>query len=142
MKESARQALCSVQKLTGAICGKCPGAEPNRCCDLDFCTAVELGLKTVGKTFPRTDHPTLFFMGPQGCTVPPEYRPGCSGYVCPDQMEKQPRTLRREYQKLHGKFDQDPEVQQMLGAANRYLFRTRGPLKQGALDPFRKITGL
>ena len=120
MKESAKNALCKVQQLTAAACQKCVTDEPYRCCSTEFCQAVEAGLKAVGKEFPKTSHPTLQYMGEKGCMVPPELRPGCSGYVCISVLEKD-RNFRREYERLHKKFQEDETVDKMLEASNRFL---------------------
>lgn len=128
MKDSTRQALCAVQKLTQKLCEGCNATSPYRCCERDFCIAVERGLLAVGKSIPRTDHPQLPFMGPSGCVVPAELRPGCSGYVCEDRLDTRP--LRREYDRLHDKFMGDPDVEKMLGAATRHLFLMRGKPKR------------
>lgn len=120
MKESAKNALCKIQKLTEEACRKCVTPTKYRCCSKEFCQAVESGLKAAGKAIPKTEHQELHYMGASGCVVPAELRPGCSGYVCKGALEGD-RNLRREYVRIHPKFDQDEEVSKMLAASNKFL---------------------
>lgn len=120
MKESAKNALCKIQQLTLKACQGCVTDNPYRCCSSEFCRAVEAGLKAVSKDIPKTSHPSLQYMSEKGCVVPPELRPGCSGYVCQGALEKD-RNFRREYVRLHDKFSQDETVNKMLEASNNFL---------------------
>ena len=70
-------------ELTNPECGKC--RVPLSCCDAMYCgCAQEYALEEWGVdlTPVRTDHPTLPFMGPAGCSVPPYLRPLCTLHVC------------------------------------------------------------
>ena len=127
MKESTVNALRKIQSLTAKVCQGC-NHEGNkyRCCDKEFCEAVEKGLTAIGKDIPKTGHPDLQYMGEKGCVVPAEYRPGCSGYVCRQNMD---RPTRREYDRLHTKFQNDPDVHKMMDAANNHLHKKIGGLK-------------
>ena len=82
--------------------------ETYRCCDSVFCAVVDDHLNQVGIKISKTDNPSLPFMGPDGCVVPPELRPFCSTYVCPDRL-KGDRKFRREYQRIRAKIEADPE---------------------------------
>ncbi len=122
MKESVKNHLIKLHQLTNASCRKCP--QSYSCCERDFCLAVESGLSAIGTTIQRTTHPTLPFMGPSGCVVPPELRPGCSGYVCTATL-KSNRKLRREWAHLHTKIVGDETVAKLMDAANSYLKKVR-----------------
>lgn len=116
MKERVCNSIRRIQALTAEKCQTCPGVGEFRCCDAVFCRGVEAGLRAIGVSIPRTEHPTIPFMGPKGCVVPAEYRPGCSGYVCPSQLQGD-RTFRREWRRLHERYWEDPEVTKMMAAA-------------------------
>jgi len=63
--------------LTRPKCGEC--RSPMSCCDPMYCDmADEISLGKIAKT----GHPTLKFMGPGGCVVPPHLRPLCTLHVC------------------------------------------------------------
>ncbi len=67
--------------LTKGECTRCP--KPHSCCDAVYCQAAANYAKgTWGIDLPKTNHPTLPFMGPQGCTVPPHLRPICTVHTC------------------------------------------------------------
>lgn len=44
--------------------------------------AADYALRYYGVVLEPTGHPTIPFLGPQGCTVPPHLRPICSLHVC------------------------------------------------------------
>lgn len=125
MKESSINNLRKLQEFTGKLCASCPSATANRCCDTEFCKAVEQGLQSIGKEIPKTTHPTLQYMGEKGCVVPAELRPGCSGFLCNSHLTD--RKVRKQYDHLHTKFMNDPAVMKLMDIANKYLFRTLGP---------------
>ena len=55
---------------------------PHSCCSPEYCDmAVERAAED-GITLEETGHPTLRFMGPDGCTVAPHLRPLCTLHVC------------------------------------------------------------
>jgi len=129
MRESAKNALCKIQKLTEEACRKCVTSEPYRCCSSEFCLAVEAGMNAVGKEIPKTSHPSLQYMGKTGCVVPAEFRPGCSGYACQGALESD-RKFRREYVRLHEKFQDDETLNKMLAASNNFLKNIFGFIKK------------
>lgn len=55
---------------------------PHSCCDSMYCDLTEQWAKEQGVTLQPTDHPTLKFMGPTGCTVAPHLRPTCTLHNC------------------------------------------------------------
>lgn len=56
---------------------------PHSCCDAMYCDIAEEWSRMNGVTLePLTHHPTLKFMGPNGCTVPPHLRPHCTLHTC------------------------------------------------------------
>lgn len=56
---------------------------PHSCCDEFYCLFSEGYARDVyGIELPKTDHPRLQYMGPQGCTVAPHLRPLCTLHVC------------------------------------------------------------
>ncbi len=70
-----------IAELTRPKClGECP--EPGRCCTPAYCDLAELRAKEYGRAFPYQGHPTLKFLGEQGCVVPPYLRPLCAVHVC------------------------------------------------------------
>jgi hypothetical protein len=70
-------------EMTNPECGKCRA--PRSCCDAMYCGCAEEYARDewgFDLTPLKTDHPTLPFMGPDGCTVPPHLRPLCSLHTC------------------------------------------------------------
>ena len=68
--------------LTKSECGV-PCLRPQRCCSPDYCeTALSWAKQEYGVDLPRTNHPTLPLMGPNGCTAAPQYRPICTMQNC------------------------------------------------------------
>lgn len=115
MRQRTVNALRAVAALTNAKCGTCKaeGHKKTRCCDKVFCDVVAAGLERAGMpAIAPTGHPTIPFMGEKGCVVPPELRPGCSGYVCREHLSD--RTFRRRWAKLHNRFAGDPDVKAMM----------------------------
>ena len=55
---------------------------PHTCCDEMYCAMTEEYALEHGVKLERTNHPTLRFMGPQGCTVEPHLRPLCTLHTC------------------------------------------------------------
>jgi len=56
------------------------------CCDAAFCWAVHRGLSKLGITYEFDPDAELPYMGPEGCRVLPEHRPGCAIHVCHDRQ--------------------------------------------------------
>lgn len=112
MKETTATLIRQVQKLTELKCQTCPTREPYRCCDRTFCDLAEQGAKALGYTPQKTDHPDLPYMGPKGCVIPAEYRPGCSTYVCFHHLED--REFRREYNRKMQKIQADTDFRKAL----------------------------
>lgn len=67
-------------EMTNAECKKC--RVPLSCCSPEYCEMVEQDSQAQGIVLQRTDHPTLPFMGPDGCIVPPHLRPICTVHTC------------------------------------------------------------
>lgn len=56
---------------------------PRTCCDAFYCEmAAQWAKQEYGIVLKPTGHPTLPFMGPNGCTVEPHLRPVCTVHVC------------------------------------------------------------
>lgn len=108
MKERIRNRLQKIAALTGAKCATCVNVGPYRCCDPVFCDMAEASAKALGYQPVRTGH-AIPFMGPKGCTIPPEYRPGCAGFVCGEHLAAD-RQFAREYRRLHDEISADPEI--------------------------------
>ena len=67
--------------LTRPKClGECP--EPGGCCRPDYCSQAEARALAFGIHLPRQPHPTLPYMGEEGCVVPPYLRPLCAVHIC------------------------------------------------------------
>lgn len=73
-----------IAELTKPKCGQC--RVPYQCCQPDVCELIALCAKEDGIDLPRTDHPTLPFMGPEGCTLEPFQRPLCAVHVCENHL--------------------------------------------------------
>ena len=108
MKERIRNRLQKIAALTSGKCATCPGVGEYRCCDAMFCEMAEASAKALGYQPVRTGH-EIPFMGPKGCTIPPEYRPGCAGFVCGEHLAAD-RKFAREYRRLHDEISSDPEI--------------------------------
>lgn len=53
------------------------------CCAPEHCLVTrEYAAENWGVELEVTDHPTLMFMGPEGCTVKPHLRPICTVHTC------------------------------------------------------------
>lgn len=86
MKSATIKSLRELAKITGEKCAKCPTLETYRCCDAYFCGMAKPEMESLGVSIPEVEDGPLPYMGPTGCVVPPEYRPGCSGFVCPQHL--------------------------------------------------------
>jgi hypothetical protein len=70
-----------IAEMTRPKClGECP--EPGACCQPGYCDFAEQRAAQFGVALTPQPHPTLRFMGPAGCVVPPYLRPLCSVHVC------------------------------------------------------------
>ncbi len=69
-----------MSKLTRPFCDTC--RVPRSCCEEEYCMIAEENLGEHGITIEHTGHPTLPFMSPTGCIVPPFARPLCTFHVC------------------------------------------------------------
>lgn len=70
-------------ELTNPECRKC--RVPLSCCDDMYCGCAEEYARVewgVDLTPLKTDHPTLTFMGEDGCVVEPHLRPLCTLHTC------------------------------------------------------------
>jgi hypothetical protein len=68
-------------ELTRDRCG-CED-QPNHCCSKEYCIAAAgFSLLFYGVRLAPTEHPSIPFMSPLGCIVPPHLRPVCTLHVC------------------------------------------------------------
>lgn len=91
----AVQALRRAARVTKAVCVGCDHDTPARCCSALFCGIVEKGLVAINEPVPAK--PGLYgapFLGPNGCVVPPELRPGCAAYACEERLGPAARAER------------------------------------------------
>ena len=115
MKEATKNQLCKIQKLTSAACKK----DGFDCCSKFFCKVSELEMKALGFHVDKTDNKDIPYMGPKGCVIPPEYRPGCTMYVCPNHLKD--RTFRREWDRHRQKIFSDKVMGAAVEEANREI---------------------
>lgn len=82
MNERRIQLFREMSDLTAPECAKnCKF--PHTCCDEMYCNMTEEYALEQGVTFePAHHHPTLKFMGPNGCIVEPHLRPWCTLHTC------------------------------------------------------------
>lgn len=76
-----------IHELTHSACLTCPNAAaslPNRCCDPMACENARKWAALKGVTLQPTGHPTLPFMGADGCVVDITLKPLCALHVCPE----------------------------------------------------------
>lgn len=55
---------------------------PHSCCSPEYCQMAREVAKEWGVELDETDHPTLPFMGDNGCVVAPHLRPMCTIHTC------------------------------------------------------------
>lgn len=55
---------------------------PLSCCSPEYCDIARDFAAAHEVILDNTDHPTLPFMGPEGCTVEPHWRPLCTVHTC------------------------------------------------------------
>ena len=68
-------------ELTLPECKQC--RVPLSCCSAEYCEmAKEYALERFEIELKPTDHPSLPFMTPTGCSVPPYLRPLCTLHTC------------------------------------------------------------
>ena len=66
---------------TKGECANC--RSPHQCCNAMECgVTAQYALEDWGVTLEPTGHPTIPFMGPNGCVVPPHLRPICTVHTC------------------------------------------------------------
>ncbi len=69
-------------EITVVKCKRCSKGA-GTCCNVYACKLVEKFAKAeYGVTLMRTGHPTLLFMGSEGCIVAPHMRPVCTVHTC------------------------------------------------------------
>lgn len=115
MKESTRNQLCKMKKLTSSRCAK----DGFDCCSKFFCKVSEIEMKALGYHIDKTDNPEIPYMGPNGCVIPPEYRPGCTMYVCPKHLDD--RTFRREWESRRKKIFRDEAMGELVTTTNQVI---------------------
>lgn len=67
-------------ELTRPECDKCRA--PRSCCSPEYCDLAEEVAAERGVQLIATKHPTLKFMGANGCIVPPHLRQLCTVHTC------------------------------------------------------------
>lgn len=107
MKDSTKNAFKKLSELTLSKCQTCVSPDKYRCCDKLFCDAVEKNLIKQNIKIEKPNVENIPYMGEKGCVVPPELRPLCTGFACPDHFDD--RKFRREYDRLVEKVNSDPE---------------------------------
>lgn len=113
MKDRTRTAFNKLGGITGKKCAQCPATEKYRCCDAMFCNLNAAYLRAVkAPEFPMPGVGGIPYMSESGCTIPPAYRPYCTGYVCLPHFTAD-RDFRREYDRLIGRIGQDPAAPPM-----------------------------
>lgn len=81
------EAFAKLSEHTRDKCASC--RVPHNCCSADQCRVVnDQALEMFGVDLQETDHPTLPFLGPNGCVVPPHLRPNCTVHVCGQHFGK------------------------------------------------------
>lgn len=81
MTPRAAKLIRRMHRLTSRQCRR-TGCEFD-CCTIDFCGVVRAGLQLMGEEVEPVTREPWSYKGPSGCVVPPELRPGCSGFLCP-----------------------------------------------------------
>lgn len=109
MKEETKLALKQLAEITKAKCGQCPTLPLTRCCDSDFCNLASQEMAAHGFYLPPTDNPVVPYLGPNGCIVPPEYRPGCTLFVCPGHLALD-KEFKAQWGELRDKVKADETV--------------------------------
>ncbi len=91
------------------------------CCAPRYCDLAERRAAEFGLSLPRQAHPSLKYMGEEGCIVPPYLRPLCAVHVCEYELHLNPgfgrgyRSLREKVVALEQKLgpswpiDMDPD---------------------------------
>lgn len=109
LSDEMQQAYDEIHAMTHAACLTCPNEAAQRrfrCCDATACENARKWAALKGVTLQDTGHPTLPFMGPQGCVLAPELKPLCTMHVCPDsRLHSAPRylELRQTIEELEGR---------------------------------------
>lgn len=76
--EAITKPLC----LGGVGCGALAD-RPYHCCERQYCEmAQRFARDEYGLELEPTNHPTIPFMGPEGCIVPSHLRPICTLHAC------------------------------------------------------------
>lgn len=104
-KQTTDQLWAEMAALTQELCketkGKCKGT--GWCCAPMYCEGARDYAKRRGVELKETGHKTLPFCGPEGCTVPPQYRPLCTVHQCCVEMRFDEKSDR--YWKLRDKLN-------------------------------------
>ncbi|MEE8397159.1 MAG: hypothetical protein V3S29_13975 [bacterium] len=71
---------------------KCMGGchEPGACCQPRYCSQAAARAREFGISLAGQAHPTLPYLGPDGCVAPPYLRPLCSMHVCEFHLLQNP----------------------------------------------------
>lgn len=83
MMSKQTEALIKLQNYTKSKCKQ----DGFKCCDEIFCAFAEKQAMYLGHTPHKIRESGLMFLGKHGCTIPPQFRPGCASFVCPHHMK-------------------------------------------------------
>lgn len=137
MKEQTVKNLRKLAEITGDKCSSCVTMSPTRCCDAFFCSLAKKEMDALGVSIPEVPGSELPYMGPLGCVVPPEYRPGCTGFVCPPHLSDD--KFKSEYLDLLDEVRKDPQIRRVMkettGLCKKIVNENSAFIKQ-ALEQF------
>jgi len=113
VKKWEQMAALTREKCSGIGKGAC--LVPFSCCDRVYCEiAARYAKQEYGVELEKTDHPTLPFMGPNGCTVAPHLRPICAIHVC-ERSYMADRPFAKAYFKLRANLDRLEDARRAKG---------------------------
>ncbi len=112
MKPTTRRAVRKLARATSSVCSPCASDKPDRCCSPTFCDIADAQARLAGHVQVQVGGGSpVKFLGPNGCVMPPEYRPGYTGFVCPERLTPKLDKRRRQ---LFASVDQDETLNAML----------------------------
>jgi hypothetical protein len=88
-----------IHRLTHEACKTCPNKAstlPYRCCDPIACENARKWAALKGVALQETGHPTLPFMGSQGCVLALDVKPLCTMHHCTN-LNGHPHYLELKY---------------------------------------------
>lgn len=103
------EVLCQrMYEITNPKCKQC--MVPLSCCHEMYCHLAATEIQAAGIQITTTGHPTLPYMGPTGCVVPPHLRPLCTVHVCSINSlgcDPKDHKFTKEYFKLRDKIEHE-----------------------------------